>query len=424
MAKFRDTLSDKKNKLDTTAIIQRLEKAKRINSEGGVAYEGWFLLQDLVSVLETSLSFSKPLPDAVRRRLIGGALSSPVAARVLTRQSLLKEINVREADYFKRSAVKYFLATSISIGSNLKIPPVKFVGGAIIFSAVLPERLNRCSLAEVFKESLHTPHPDGYTAVTVSVKSRSVEEAFDSAMEELDYIRGLWNFGANRAVRTVVSSGLQRPINPFCLGQVHTLHDSSGKLAVDSYWYNTSFVHHVPILSASKWDLAKASLKKLRRLVKTSRYPADLRAAFIKYTKALDGIDYEVSFIKLWSLLEFLTDCGDGRYDAMVRRCAFLFVDPEYERQILQHLRERRNLFVHAATETALAKSLVFQLKQYVEHMIMFHLRNSVRFASREETAAFLDLPYDPEVIRERIRRLKIGLKFRRPTAKPFGNMK
>jgi len=177
--------------------------------------------------------------------------------------------------------------------------------------------------------------------------------------------------------------------------------------------YNLSFVHHVPILSASNWGKAKASAKNIRRMVKTSRYPGDLRSAFIKYTRALDGVDYEISFIKLWSLLEFLTNCGDGKYDLLVRRCAYLSKEHEYHQQILEHLRQRRNSFVHAATETDLAKSLVFQLKLYVDHMIMFHLRNSLRFRSREDAAAFLDMPYDPDIIKERIRRFKLAFKFR-----------
>jgi hypothetical protein len=344
-------------------IIQRLETAKRINSEGKVGYEGWFLLDDLVSVLETCLSFSKPPPAPVKRRLITNALSSPsAAARPLTRESLLKEINVQEAAYFKTPLTRYFLATSISLDSNLKIPHVRFAGGSIVFRSELPKKFDREDLEEDFKVASHDPNPKGYTAVVVSVQTRSPQEAFDRAMEELDYIRGLWNFAANRASREVFSSGVQRPINLFCLGQVHTLHDSAGKNAVESYWYNTGFVHYVPI-PGSNWGIAKARGKKLRRLVSTSNYPADLRRIFIRYARALDGADYEVSFIKLWSLLEFLTDCGDGRYDALVRRCAFLFKEPEYQRQILQHLRERRNLFVHTATESGLAKSLVFQLK-------------------------------------------------------------
>lgn len=141
VAKFR---IEKNSKLDPTTIIQRLETAKRINSEGKVEYEGWFLLDDLVSVLETCLSFSKPLPAPVKRRLISGALFSPSAtARPLTRESLLKEINVQEAAYFKTPSTKYFLATSISLGSNLKIPRVRFAGGSIVFRSELPKKFVR-----------------------------------------------------------------------------------------------------------------------------------------------------------------------------------------------------------------------------------------------------------------------------------------
>lgn len=88
-------------------------------------------------------------------------------------------------------------------------------------------------------------------------------------MEDLDYIRGLWNFAANRARREVFFSGVQRPINLYCLGQVHTLHDPAGKNAVETYWYNAGFVHYVPIPD-SNWGIAKAGGTRLRRLVSTA----------------------------------------------------------------------------------------------------------------------------------------------------------
>lgn len=413
MAKF----DDKKSKLDPAAVIRRIEDAKLIKPDGKVTYQGWFF-EDLISMLETSLSFSTPFPDPVKRRLIWDTLMSPAAAKPLTKSSFTRELNIREAEYINRSPAQYVLATSISLLSTLKVAPIRISGGGrIIFLPKLPGRFDRSSLADRFTENLHNPNPKGYIVATVKVGARSPLEAFDNAMDELDYVRGIWNFVASRNTREIFLNGLTRPINPFCLGQVHTLHEATGKLVAESYWYNQYFVHHDPMGSVSKWGTVKASEKKIRHAVKPSRYPSDLRTIFVKYARALDGVDYEVVFTKLWSLLEFLTHCEDGKYDLLIRRCKFLFKEPEFQGQILEHLRQRRNSFVHAATETVLAKSLVFQLKHYVDQMIMFHLKNSLRFRNREDAAGFLDLPYDPEVIRQRIRRLKMGHRFRSPGA-------
>jgi hypothetical protein len=348
MAKFNDTRADRRNKLNIAALIERLEKVKQLRPEadgGGIAYAGAFEFEDLVSVLETAISFSRSFPATVRRRFMVDALFSPAAVKKLTRDALLREINSREAEYISRPPQKYIVLTSLSVPANLRIPPVDFGGGTVTFSSRLPRKFDRQPLAKAFKDNLHNPDPSQYTIVRISVLARSPVEAYEAGMDELDYVRGVWNFSTNRGIREVFSSGLRRPIGPFCLGQVHTVHESNGNLAVEAYWYNLFFVHHIPFLSGRNWGAVKANQRKIRQLVRTSRYSGDLRGAFIRYARALDGIDYEASFLKLWSLLEFLTNCSDGKYDSLVRRCAFLFRDYEYHQQILEHLRQRRNLF-------------------------------------------------------------------------------
>lgn len=164
----------------------------------------------------------------------------------------------------------------------------------------------------------------------------------------------------------------------------------------------------------NKWKHIKGQETKIRRKLRSCPYTDELINSFVRYGRALDNLDFETVFLKLWSLLEFLT-CSAEKYDLLIRRVSFLYAENNLVRQFLQHLRVRRNSFVHSAMETDQAVSLVFQLKDFVERVLLFHVRNSGRFESREDAARYLDLPYDPKVIRHEIRRYKMALVFQAP---------
>jgi hypothetical protein len=128
----------------------------------------------------------------------------------------------------------------------------------------------------------------------------------------------------------------------------------------------------------------------------------------------LDNPDFEAVFLKLWSLLEFLT-CSRDDYNLLVRGVRFFFEDAALVSQILRHLRERRNDFVHSAVETDRTRTLVFQIKPFVERMMHYHVASGLKFKDREDAASYLDLPKDPEEIRNKIKHHRMALVFRSP---------
>jgi hypothetical protein len=83
----------------------------------------------------------------------------------------------------------------------------------------LPKYIKRDQLASMFRMSSHNPSPVGYTSVVIRVRSRSAAEAVKIALEELDYVRGIWNFGNNLGV--INRGGGREPINRIRVGQVH-----------------------------------------------------------------------------------------------------------------------------------------------------------------------------------------------------------
>lgn len=152
--------------------------------------------------------------------------------------------------------------------------------------------------------------------------------------------------------------------------------------------------------------------KKLRTRLSQSAYSDELANSLVRYVRALDAADLNDAFLRLWSILEFLTDSTFDPYKVAVRRAAFMFAERDYSVQVLTHLMNHRNRFVHTGTDTNEIESLVYLLKRFVDALLMFHIGNSFKFESRASAALFMDLPPSKSQIDERIRRLRNARKY------------
>ena len=139
----------------------------------------------------------------------------------------------------------------------------------------------------------------------------------------------------------------------------------------------------------------------------------EFREVFVRYARALDGIDFDSTFLKLWALLELLTVTTSARYDQTINRALFVFQEQELNRVLLEHLRDYRNATVHDAMSTDLVHDFNWQLKQYVDALIRFHIMFSGRFETWTEAGAFLDLPRDPETLKKRLAAIREALRYR-----------
>ena len=132
-----------------------------------------------------------------------------------------------------------------------------------------------------------------------------------------------------------------------------------------------------------------------------------------RYALALDEAKLHNAFLQLWSLLESLVGAQNANYKQMVKRAAFFYKDHSLAREILNHLRERRNRAIHAGQSIEDAEVLVFQAKQFCEFILRFLLSRSYYFKSFEEYRQFLDCPTDLTVLDRRMKLLKRAKKFR-----------
>lgn len=136
---------------------------------------------------------------------------------------------------------------------------------------------------------------------------------------------------------------------------------------------------------------------------------------FVRYARSLDSSDHESSFLKLWSLLEYVTAIKDGAdYDELIRRTLFLSANDDYDKRILEHLRIHRNSTVHRGEASSHIETFIFQLKRYVERLMLFHLESGWQYSSAEELGQLLSKPRDPETLKSKITELEAELALHR----------
>lgn len=102
-------------------------------------------------------------------------------------------------------------------------------------------------------------------------------------------------------------------------------------------------------------------------------------------------------------------------YDHLINRVSFVFEDHRYQKQILNHLRVIRNRLVHEGAESQSLEGIMYQAKNNVEAMIMFHITHGRHLGSFEKALEFLKLPPEIGKLNDQIAVRTRALSYRTP---------
>lgn len=400
--------------VDYAWAASKLNEFRHVQSDGNIVFKSHGLcdFHEIIGIIGTHHDFGEGIPDIECRRIITTAVLEAAKNGSLTDASLKGEI-LRQSNAYKSRPIKQFvLLTSMSVPRPPALTRKAFHDATFFFSDTLPSGITRDGL-NVF-EFLKPPNdlPKSFTIVRVRVKARSEFEAYDLGINALDCLRGMWNFRINRAIASRINAGVpSKPVNRIRLGPVHSLHDVNGEIATGIYWYDQLTYAETICERVKDWAAVQEEEAKLRHLLSLLAYPEFMKQAFVRYTRSLDSSDHDSSFVKLWSLMEYLTVMRqDENYGEMINRVLFLHADEEYHRQVLEHLRARRNASVHRGESSSEMEAFVFQLKQYVERLMAFHLEIRRQYKSPEEAAELLTRSRNPQELRKQIAELKLRL--------------
>ncbi len=391
----------------------KLEQLKAIK-DGNVSFEA-FASQEYMTVLGGMIHLSEGIPQDLKNGIIKSSIFSAAKLGKITQQSIEKEIKKQEAAYFKRPLQSLILVSSLSVFNFTKLPAIRSNGCSITFRTSIHHKYKteRQDIERRASEWIYRRKPRSYINFTARVKSRSETEAANFALDQIDLIRGIWNLLSTSSMR--MSSGRTKPVNTILLGPVHTLHLPSKKLATEIFWYQPNYHDDIaPFKFGGKLEKTLSFTNRVRRQLRTHPYKHIIEEAIRRYVRALDYSDLGASFIKLWSVLEYLTNTLKNSYKVTVRRAAFVFDEVEFHRQVLNNLKTYRNSAVHSGEDPAgQIESYLYQLKRYVEQLIRFHLWVGVRFASFSDATLFLDSNPDVNKLRAQRKTIEAAIKYR-----------
>lgn len=401
-----------KNGCDHKVILDKLSSIRTLNGENA-SFSG-FEYDDYIVVLKSMIELDEGISSEVGRRLIVRGFHEAAKKTELNKSNVLAEINKAIREHNAKPDQSYRLITTININSNNKLPNFTINGCKVRFYKSLPSKYSEARYEAINSVSswLIDKNESFSYFVIAHTLAKTEYDAANNMLDAIDLLRGIWNLHINRVTILSFGSGGKKPINHITLGALHTLHKDDGSKASDTYWYDPEhYKNHSKVdFSINSYKTFEFT-KKVRGHLKTSSYKKEVESAIIRYVRALDSQNYDASFIKLWSVLEYLTSTLRDSYDKTIKRTVFHFADHEYHRLVLEHLRQYRNKSVHSGMGENDIDTNINQLKRYVELLLQFHIRNRFKFDSLSKAAEFMDLPPNIGALKNKISMCQSGLK-------------
>ncbi|MCP4762537.1 MAG: hypothetical protein GY870_12220 [archaeon] len=354
---------------DLKDLASKIESIKTIESNKKIGFDAFKYEQYSLLLKNILKPYDNRIPEKLWENIIWKTVTDLGRKGKISSDDLLNNIKKNIDAYLSNPLEKYVVATTLSVNNSFKLGKLVVDGVTITFnknflSKFILER-NRV-IKPSYKRYIPFPPPEKFVAVKIHLQSRHHVEAFEKAIDTLDFVRGVWNYFINREIGSSKTTGQRLDsINSIVLGPVHTVHYSSGNIATEMYWYENDYTD-----SKKTYDrndvLNEIYLQffKFRKILKKITYQAFIKEGLIKYNRALDSTNYHKAFMSLWSALEFLTKTGENdNHKVTVRRSCSLYIEPKFSRQILNSLREFRNSIVHENSSSSNIEPLVYQLR-------------------------------------------------------------
>jgi len=401
---------------DPEHLAVRLDESKSLGQDGRVSFNG-FGFTEYIVVLNSMVSLNDTITEFEKNNIVRQAAFSLAKREQISSAGLLKEISKFESEYLKQKPQKFVLVSTLSINRNFKLKRVHINGSTITFHAHLAKQFTEEIEKKIKSPAFYTitgEYPKDYIFLKTSVEAKSYSQASSIAIDSIDIIRGIWNLFYNRGQFRISSGGRRDPVNNIAFGPLHTIHFPNGKLASESWLYETGYFGPLKTFDMkNKLDDLYKFQSNARKLLKKSKFKNHIETALRKYAQALDIRDLESSYLRLWGLLEYLTNTNENEsHKDTVKRTSFFFQEREYAQQVLNHLRDHRNRSVHTGGSNQNIETLLYQLKNFVEVVLEFQIANRFNFSSREEFTQFMNLPEDVSELKRRKEMIGHALKF------------
>jgi hypothetical protein len=256
----------------------------------------------------------------------------------------------------------------------------------------------------------------GWQATRIVTRGRSIYDAFDRALSDLNLLMAMWSFLTQFKSNTMSFGGMSRkPIARINAGPVYTLHHPDGKLATNIFWFEPHFDLELNAYSPPNgWVKIEKDRRWAMRRLAVVPYADDLKRFFTRYAKAIGETDYDATLLQMWGLLEVITDTVGAKYEQLIERAVWTYRDRRLARELLSSTRIVRNRMVHSAERSADPEQAAYLVKSFVDDHLLRLLRNELGVSSIREYAECLGLPTGVEELEKRTMRYSKAAAFRR----------
>ena len=363
-----------------------------------------FSMEDVWAILPTIFEFDSSIANCGKQQIVTKAVFAiePSESGEFKAEDLLESINVKEREYLATSMKSFVLLSQVSVDNICKfVTRRSWKGTSFSFHRSAPKKIDYGQFLRL-AEKLGLPLAiRKWSYVRVKVQARTPQEALAHGLSSLNSLRGIWNFELNRSVIHTSSSPVELPVNKIRLGPIQTVHDEEYKQVGQSFSYQPPFVStdgsfgKATSITDAVWERLKRNEKTIRKQLRKLKFGESFARIITDYGNCLDTPNRDQSFLNLWTILEQLTSCGDGKqmqHDLLVKRVCAIYSNESMVKLILEHLRANRNQMVHHMNHSPELNTCFFQLLGLVNQYILFHLENAGKFDSLDEAGKVLDL--------------------------------
>lgn len=391
-------------------LLAELGKTSFINNDGGVSWPGTNIWRWHAAIQSTFVvrNDNEEINDTdswrIMQKGIIAAITKLGGSKPIRPNDVLEEADRIAAEHIRIEKTPYILVTSLSVAS-LPWKTLRINGCTI---RALKNRGRRypmpshaAHLGEEFTQYLNSSL---HSSIRINTLGRTPAEAIETATTALDVVRGVWNLRLTYGSWTI-RGGITRdePLGEIHAGPVYSLHYPDGHLVDDTFIYDQGFIRGPKILAANSCLKSEAGRRWLMTRMRLVPYRRELEKLMVRYAIALDHADYDVTFLKLWSLLERVTNTVGDRYDKTIKRTVWGWAGRKLAIDVLESVRLHRNEYVHAATSRENRDQITFLMKSFLDPHLLRLVRNDFKVRTIEEYGNFLQLPSNVMAVEEKM---------------------
>lgn len=392
------------------ALISDIKTYFNSTDDGGVGYRMGVEFQ--IDALFSKVIHPYDLDHEVLFHKFKEAVTFAFKSNKLTKADTILSRFESSCDESRKTLEKYYLLTSMSLNTNC-IPKRRSLNGCVIsFYREIPVKYKNARTKLITKhKELDLSEQDNYVFVIISVNASDVKTAFKNSIGALDTIRALLQLNFKKSIQMFSPKDEHKYSSNsiLSLGQVHTLHLENGAQAWGNIWYEPQFKNKKTI-RITNFELAESSLTEFIKRINKSPFSEHLLGSLRSYINALDHIEQEFRFMKLWSVIEKIVKSDETKM--IVKRVSFFYENRAVTKETLNSLRQARNINVHAGVKPFNVEMKNFNLCLYIDDMLKFFINNPFGYDELKKIIDFISLPTELQSIDQQLKNLKFVKEF------------